>query len=97
MLAVLKAWIERRRRSHHRCQEDACRLMQQDEAAAYYEAQRLTARARAAGDAAAFVHWARVAAEVAGISPRAQMDPAVLNGIVDAELRCSTKTAHPTR
>jgi hypothetical protein len=38
-----------------------------------------------------------VAAEVARISPRAQMDPAVLNGIVDAELRRSTKTAHPTR
>ncbi len=49
MLAVLKAWIERRRRSHHRCQEDACRLVQQDEAAAYYEAQRLTVRARPPG------------------------------------------------
>lgn len=87
MLARMNAWAERRRLRRGRWQDDARRLVTQDEPAAYYEAQRLAARARASRDADAFVHWANVAAEVARISPRAQMDLAVVQAIVDAELR----------
>lgn len=45
------------------------------------------ARARAAGQAGEFVHWAKVAAEVARISPRSPMDIAVVQAIVDDETR----------
>jgi hypothetical protein len=46
---------------------------------AYYEAQRRAARARASHDGVDFLHWAKVAAEVARISPT------VVRGIVDEE------------
>jgi hypothetical protein len=49
--------------------------------------QRLAARARAVGDGAEFLHWAKVTAEVARISPRAEMDLAVVERIVEGELR----------
>ena len=93
MLARLKALVERRRLRRRRWQDDARRLVNQDEPEAYYEAQRLAARARASRDADAFVHWAHVAAEVARISLRAQMDLAVVQAIVDAELRRASEAA----
>lgn len=87
MLARLKSWAERRRLRRRRWQDDARRLVTEDELAAHREAQRLAARAKASRDADAFVPWANVAAEVARISPRAQMDLSVVQAIVDAELR----------
>lgn len=66
--------------------------MQEDEHGAYYEAHRLAARARAEGRGSEFAHWAKVAAEVARISPRAEMDLATVQSIVDEELRRSGKT-----
>ncbi|MFG1466822.1 hypothetical protein V5F77_28875 [Xanthobacter sp. DSM 24535] len=39
------------------------------------------------GQAGEFIHWAKVAAEVARISPHAQMDLAVVQAIVDNETR----------
>ncbi|MDZ4052013.1 MAG: hypothetical protein U1E24_01940 [Phenylobacterium sp.] len=87
MLGALRRWREARRQIRRRWQADARRLVQHDEAGAYYEAQRLAARARASGQAAEFIHWAKVAAEVARISPHAQMDIAVVQAIVDDETR----------
>lgn len=87
MIGVLKSWLERRRAVRRRWRADARRLVQEDERGAYYEAQRRAARARAAGSGAEFAHWAKVAAEVARISPRAEMNLATVQAIVDAELR----------
>ncbi|MEO4002123.1 hypothetical protein [Mesorhizobium sp. CAU 1732] len=87
MFAILNSWLQRRRAIRWRWQADARRLVREDERGAYYEAQRLAARALAAGSGAEFAHWAKVAAEVARISPRADMDLATVHAIVDAELR----------
>jgi len=65
---------------------DAQTLIECDECNAYYAAQRLAARSRALGDGQAFVHWAKVAAEVARRSSLAGMDYAVVKAIVDDEL-----------
>lgn len=87
MLAALRRWMENRRQIRRRWQADARRLIEHDEPGAYYEAQRLAARSRASGQAGEFIHWAKVAAEVARISPHAQMDLAVVQAIVDNETR----------
>ncbi|MFC6495964.1 hypothetical protein ACFSKM_02350 [Ancylobacter dichloromethanicus] len=84
----LKSWLDRRRAIRRRWQADACRLVRGDERNAYYEAQRLAARARVAGRVGEFAHWAKVAAEVARISHRAEMDLARVQAIVDEDLRC---------
>lgn len=77
MLVALRWWIESRRQIRRRWRADARRLVQQ----------RLAARARPSGQAGEFVHWANVAAEVARISPCARMDIAVVQAIVDDEMR----------
>ena len=87
MLALLRRWLERRREIRRWWQADAQHLVQRDEPAAYYDAQRLAARARASGQAGEFIHWAKVASEVARISRRAEMDLAVVHAIVEEELR----------
>jgi hypothetical protein len=87
MIGALRRWIERRRTLRRLWQADARRLIQQDEEAAYYMAQRLAARARAAGNRAGLFHWAKVAAEVARISTKAKMDQSVVQSIVDNELQ----------
>lgn len=87
MIGMLKSWLERRRAVRRRWQVDARRLVREDERGAYYQAQRLAARARAEGSGGEFANWAKVAAEVARISPRAEMDFATVQAIVDAELR----------
>ncbi|MBB3933691.1 hypothetical protein GGR25_004769 [Kaistia hirudinis] len=92
MFSALNSWLERRRAIRRRWQADARRLVQEDERNAYYQAQRLAARARAEGHGGAFVHWSKVAAEVARISPRAEMDLATVQAIVDEELRRSGRT-----
>ncbi|MFH1555982.1 MAG: hypothetical protein B7Y12_04730 [Rhizobiales bacterium 24-66-13] len=94
MLAALRRWIENRRQIRRRCQADARRLIDHDEPSAYYEAQRLAARSRASGQAGEFIHWAKVAAEVARISPHAQMDLVVVRAIVDNETRRATDSRH---
>ncbi|MDP3411062.1 hypothetical protein [Bosea sp. (in: a-proteobacteria)] len=87
MLGSLRRWMEGRRQIRRRWQADALRLVQHDEPGAYYEAQRLAARARASGQAREFIHWTKAAAEVARISPHAHMDLAVVQAIVDDEMR----------
>lgn len=54
---------------------------------AYYEAQRQAARSRAQGDGSGFWHWAKVASEVARLSPVAEMDMKIVQAIVDEEMR----------
>ncbi|QRG06874.1 hypothetical protein EZH22_29225 [Xanthobacter dioxanivorans] len=94
MLAALRRWVENRRQIRRRWQADARRLIDRDEPSAYYEAQRLATRSRASGKAGEFIHWAKAEAEVARISPHAQMDLAVVQAIVDNETRRATDLRH---
>ncbi len=86
MIGALRLWIERRQSLRRLWQADARTLIQRDERNAYYVAQRLAARARAAGDRGTFFHWAKVAAEVARLSSAAEMDYSVVKAIVAEEL-----------
>lgn len=65
--------------------------MQIDQTEAYYAAQRLAARARADSLTGDFLHWTKVAAEVARNSPRANMNLASVQAIIDKELRRNGK------
>lgn len=89
MLAVISQWFEKRRAIRRRWQADARRLVVTEEANAYYEAQRRAARARVRGEKAEFYHWAKVAAEIARISPVAEMDIEKVTAIVAEEERRS--------
>ena len=60
MLDILKSWLDRRRAIRGRWQAHARRLVREDEQGAYYEAQRLAARARAEGRGSEFAHWANI-------------------------------------
>lgn len=84
-------WLKRRREIRRRWQVDARRLVQFEEAGAYYEAQRRAARARARADRAEFLHWAKVAAEIARIEPGVEMDIEVVKALVDQELRVAAE------
>ena len=57
----IRLWVKRRRALRRLWQDDARELISRDERKAYYIAQRMAARARAAGDRAGFVHWIKVA------------------------------------
>ncbi len=61
-----------------------------EEAGTYYEAQRGAARARDRGESGEFLHWTKVAAEIARISIDAEMDIAVVETIVLRELNGPT-------
>jgi hypothetical protein len=61
--------VERRRH----WQIEARELILRDKRNAYYNADRLPAQARAAGDAQSFVHWTNVAAEVAKLPAIAEV------------------------
>ena len=87
MLAAIGVWIERRRAIRRRWQVDARALVATDEVNAYYEAQRRATRARRRGDRAEFYHWAKVAAQVARLTPLARMDIETLRAIV-VEAEC---------
>ena len=93
MLDMLRRWIERRR-IRRRWQADARRLVQMDERCGYYAAHWLAARARANGVTGEFVHWTKVAADVARISSRAEMDLATVQAIADEELQRSRTDGH---
>lgn len=85
MFAIVSQWFERRRAIRRRWQADARRFVAAEEVGAYYEAQRRAARARVRGEKAEFYHWAKVAAEIARISPRAEMELDVVRAIVAEE------------
>lgn len=86
---MIRRWLEHRRAIRRRWQADARRLAAAEEANACYEAQRRAARARVRGEKAEFYHWAKVAAEIARISPRAEMDIEKVTAIVAEEERRS--------
>ena len=85
MLAAIGVWIVRRRAIRRRWQADARALVATDEVNAYYEAQRRATRARRRGDRAEFYHWAKVAAQVARLTPLARMHIETLRAIVVEE------------
>jgi hypothetical protein len=87
MLRILVGWIEKRRQIRRRWQLDARVMIEQHGRRAYYEAQRLAARCRAQADGSGFWHWAKVASEVARLSPVAEMDLKVVQAIVDEEMQ----------
>jgi hypothetical protein len=89
MLGRLRHWIDYRRALRARWQGDAKRLLAAEETNAYYEAQRRATRARVRSNRSEFYHWAKVAAEVARLSPQVEMNIAVLEHIVDEEERRS--------
>ena len=86
LLNGIARWFERRRALTGLCKEDARKLLQRNPVTAYYDAQRLAARARVSGDAQSFMHWSRVATEVARTSAN-PMDLDVVKAIVDEEER----------
>jgi hypothetical protein len=86
MFSLFQRWLEKQRELRRLWQTDALELIDRDERQAYYTAQRLAARSRAKGDSQSMLHWAKVAAEVARLSPRAEMDKSVVEAIVEEEL-----------
>lgn len=86
MLRFLTDWIEKRREIRLRWQRDARAVLHSHGHHAYYEAQRRASRARALQDRAGFWHWAKVAAEVARLSPDVEMDMKTVQAIADEEL-----------
>lgn len=87
MFQSFRCWLDDRRALRRRWQEDARRLLEAEETNAYYEAQRRATRYRVRDDRAEFYHWAKVAAEVARLSPEVEMDIAALRAIVSEEER----------
>lgn len=87
MFRILTNWIEKRRQLRYHWQQDARSVIEKHGRHAYYEAQRLAARSRAIRDRSGFWHWAKVAAEVARLSPVAEMDMKVVQEIADEEMR----------
>lgn len=86
MIGWLRDWIEGRRRIRRRWQSDARMLVADHPRTAYYEAHRRAADARNRHDAKSFLHWSKVAAEVARICPSAEMDLETVKRVVDREL-----------
>ena len=87
MFGRLAAWIVKRRQIRQRWQQDARAMIAAHGRLGYYEAQRLAARSRAKGDGSEFWHWAKVASEVARLSPVVEMDMKVVQAITDEEMR----------
>jgi len=85
MFGWLATWFRKRRNAGSTIQADARRLIAHDEGNAYYNAQRLAARARAHGNAGETLRWIRVAAEIARTS-RAEMDIERVKQVTDEEL-----------
>ncbi len=85
MISWIKTRFRRRRQNRDRFKADARALASSDPVNAYCNAQRFAARCRYAGERDEFMHWAKVAAEIARIEPRAEMDFAKLKTINDQE------------
>lgn len=92
VISLVRGRVDRRRAIRHRWQRDARSLIAQIERGAYYAAQRLAARSRALGERREFIHWAKVAAEVARLLPIAEMDMATVRSIADDEMAQRDRT-----
>lgn len=86
LIGWISDWLGRRRAFAQLCREDAIKLLAANPDTAYYDAHRIAARARFAGDGQAFMRWARVANEIARISDN-PMDMSVVERIVEEERR----------
>ncbi len=93
MLSLFRSWLQKRRQLRALWKADAQELIARDERNAYYTAQRLAARSRAIGDPNGFLHWAKVAAEVARSSAVAEMDYSVVQSIVREECARNSPSA----
>lgn len=93
MFRFVGKWLDQRRQLRALWQADARALIRANEHIAYYEAQRIAARARARGDMHGFWHWAKVAAEVARLSDKAEMDMATVKAIAEEELDKARKSS----
>jgi hypothetical protein len=80
---MFNRWLDECRQSHERVREDVQILAAEFSKNAYYEAQRRAARSRFSGDADGFMHWAKVASEIALISSNAEMELNVVERIVE--------------
>ncbi len=87
MFRILVGWIEKRRQIRRRWKQDAQVMIERHGSHAYYEAQRLAARSRALRNRSDFWHWAKVASEVARLSPVSEMDLNIVQAIADEEMR----------
>lgn len=85
LFRALSDWIDRRRQIRLRWQHDARTLLHSYDRHAYYEAQRRAAHARTQHDRPAFWHWAKVAAEVARLSPEVEMDLGIVQAVANGE------------
>lgn len=85
MFNWIKRYLEKRRQVRDQVRADARALALVDPVNAYYDAQRMAARCRHAGERNDFLHWSNVAAEVARIEPRAEMDFTKVRAIDDRE------------
>lgn len=85
MISWIKKHLEKDRQIQDRCKADAQKLASADPLNSYYNAQRSAARCRYAGEADEFMHWSRVAAEIARIERRAAMDFKTVQAINDRE------------
>ena len=85
MFPAIHRWVQHRRAIRRSWRSEARQLVATDEVNAYYEAQRRAARARYHEDRDEFYHWAKVAAEVARLSPRAEMNIEIVRRIADEE------------
>lgn len=95
ILKALSKWHDKRRHAALRASVDARSLLTANPGMAYYDAQRFAARARVAGETDAFIHWTRVAAEIAKISNN-PMDLKVVQAIVaEEEDRARTRAIAP--
>jgi hypothetical protein len=83
---LISRWIAGRRLKKRLVEEDARRLLELNPRTAFYDAQRFVTRARLSGNSKVFVHWVRVAAEIAKISDN-PLDVNAMKVVVDEEER----------
>jgi hypothetical protein len=86
----LKRWIARQREIRRRWRANASRLVRLDPQTAYLWGPTTGGAIPRSGDASEFLHWTKVAAEVARIAPAAEMEIAVVQAIFDDEMRRRT-------
>jgi hypothetical protein len=85
LIRWIRMHLEKRRQYRDRCKVEAHKLVSADPVNSYYNAQRMAARCRCAGQADEYVHWSKIAAEIARIEPRAEMSFAKVKAINDRE------------
>lgn len=87
-LPLMMGWLDRWRKKRLLFKEEAQCLASMEPVRCYYLAQEAATVARLRGDRASFWHWAKTAAGITRINPRAEMDMAELERpVASAEAR----------